>query len=1588
MSAEVVPIAVLGLSCRTPGAVEVDAFWRLVRDGEHAVRRHDRDSLLAAGLAPEEVDHPDFVPVAGYLDDSECFDAAFFGISPAEAALLDPQIRVGLECAHAAFDDAAIVPGPHLGRCGIFVGASLGTYLLARLARDPEVLARHGGLRLLIASDRDHLAGQIAYRLDLRGPAVAVGAACATSLVAVDLACRRLAEDDVEVALAGGVAIHFPQARGYRHELGGIYSRDGRCRAYDAHADGVTPGAGAAMVLLKRLDRARADGDPIRAVILGSAVSGDGADKVGYSAPSEAGQAAAIAEAWRRAGVDPRTAGLIEGHGTATPLGDAVEIAALRRALPGARCALGSVKSNIGHLDVAAGAISLVKAVRALEVGLIPPTLHVEIPSPALADARGGFTLPTFALPWPPETPRVAGVSSFGIGGTNAHVVLAAAPEELPPPEPDGPAMVALGAADDAALARLAARLAEALDGEAPPRLRDLALSLAARSARFPMRRIAFLRDREAARAWLAAVAAGASATDDPAPEGGQDAAAARGFLAKGDGGPLASLLEEAGARRVSLPPYPFARVPHVAPAPRDAAGESATGGDVGAALSRLLEIGLAARAAAPVRTIDRRSGLATALDRLCGALALKALRALGGIADDGGIASARAIAAHAGADPRMTPLIEALRAMVVADATVPTEATSQQAVAQAVRAVDPAFAPLADLLVRCAARVPDAVARAEDGAAALYDEDGARVLAETFARLPPHRETSVAAETLATALGALARERAEPLRVLEIGAGAGGLTEALLRRLPECHARIVVTDVSRLFVAHLEARFGAHPNVAYRPLDVTRELAMQGFEPSGFDVVVGLDALHAAADIDRALETIRGLLAPSGAFVALETIRPSRWDTLIWGLTSAWWTAPADVSGPLRGLKGWREAVERAGAGLKTVLARPVSMEEGSDVGIFVLTPASPTRPAIGDWLYAPAWARASAPGAARADDPRPLVLLADAAEPASALTARIAEAETPALICIARDAPSGPVFEGPRVRPDAAEDIEAALRAAGLAGRAIRILHLWSLDGTANPDRAARRRRGFDSLVALAKALAGAEIAPGSVVGVLSDGICDVTGAERLEPAASLIDAPVQLLPRELPGVEAFRLDCDSVELQTDAGRAAAASLARDLLASERVHPLLALRGTRLWRETMEARPSAAAADVGALLTPGSTLLVVGGLGAMGATLAGALAHAADLHVVLSGRSAPRAAPNDVAALDTLVAEGALSSEARDRAAALLATGARVSLAPLDIADKAALAILATACAREGRPIRAVVHAAGTPDLGGVMIRRARTDTDAALRAKVDGLAALETVFKDRPLDLLVLCASIGSLLPNLKFGEVGYLAANTHLVASARAFARRHCGRILAISWTDWREGGMWHEAQARLQRAYRAEENNWAAMPDILGAIAPEDGREAFFRALALPDAEHVVICAQPLPRLLARHARFTADDHAAFLESRGFRRRASGGDQEPSLDEVGEGTQAADALERRLAALWRELLGLDHVGLDDDFFALGGDSLLGIRILNRLRVEHSVSDTLAGLMTAPTVRALAARVRRLASKGGGDESSSGFEEIRL
>ncbi|HYO53118.1 type I polyketide synthase, partial [Archangium sp.] len=496
-------IAIIGMAGRFPGAGDVRAFWRNLREGVESISRFHDEELESSPLVPETLrEHPDFVRAGGVLEGAELFEPEFFDIAPREALWMDPQQRVFLECAWAALEDAAYDPERFPGKIALYAGVGQSGHvlsLLGQVSKEPAALFEAFG-----TTTAENAATKVSFKLKLRGESMALYTACSTGLVSVHMACQSLLLRQSDIALAGAVRISLPQRTGYLYQDGMIFSPDGHCRAFDASARGTVSGNGVGVVVLKPLADALRDGDHVYAVIKGSAINNDGHLKVGYTAPSIEGQADVISEALAYAGVEPEDIGYVEAHGTGTLLGDPIEVAALTRAFQRGTearsfCGIGSVKTNIGHLDTAAGIAGLLKATLALYHEELPPSLHFERPNPSIEFENSPFFVVAKGREWKRgERPRLAGVSSFGIGGTNAHAILGEAPLTEGQPSARPRQLVTLSARTPTALEAMTRELAAHVEARPEVDLADLAFTRAVGRKAFEHRRALVVEDTAA----------------------------------------------------------------------------------------------------------------------------------------------------------------------------------------------------------------------------------------------------------------------------------------------------------------------------------------------------------------------------------------------------------------------------------------------------------------------------------------------------------------------------------------------------------------------------------------------------------------------------------------------------------------------------------------------------------------------------------------------------------------------------------------------------------------------------------------------------------------------------------------------------------------------------------------------------------------------------------------------------------------------------------------------------------------------------------------------------------------------------------
>jgi acyl transferase domain-containing protein/NAD(P)-dependent dehydrogenase (short-subunit alcohol dehydrogenase family)/acyl carrier protein len=1538
------PIAVVGLAGRFPGAPDLDAYWRMLDEGREGITHFDAASRRAAGIDDAFAAAPRYVPAGGIIEDAECFDARFFGFSPRDAVNLDPQHRLFLQVCWHALESAGIDPERSAHAIGLFAGAGYNTWLSEILLAAGESLAGSGGFHLVTANDKDFLATQAAYRLNLSGPAMTIQSACSTSLVAVDVACQALASGRCGVALAGGVAVTFPQTRGYVYEPGMILSPDGHCRVFAADAAGTVPGSGVGVVVLKRLDDALADGDTIHALIRGSAVNNDGARKVGFTAPAVDGQAAVIRQALANAGLDREDVDYVEAHGTGTILGDPVELAALADAYGGRRAPLllGSVKSNIGHADAAAGVAGLIKVILALGRGRVPASLHAGVINPTIDLGAGPFEVVRASRPWPERgRPKRAGVSSFGIGGTNAHVIVEEAPATTWTQPAPRPCLLPLSASDGDALRRQEDELARWLEAHPEVALADVAYTL---------------QDGRRALAHRSFVVAQTVAEAD---------ARLRGL-----GQRWRRQVPETGARAALMLPGQGSQHPGMA-------AQLLTRDRVFRAHLETCEAILEGRLGVPLLELIKSTSDAAMLRRtelaqpivfaVSWALAMRWREV--GLTVDGFIG-------HSVGEYTAACLAGVFELEAALDLMVRRGRLIAELEPGAMLAV-----PLGELEVR-----------------ELLRELALDASLDVAAINAPRQTVIAGPEPAVAALSAGLSQRDILGRRLETShAFHSAMMEPAMDSLAALVAASGPREPTSAFISNvtgdwIEPRRACDPAYWAEHLRAPVRFAagLQTLADAGFELLVEAGPGQALSGIARHASW-RGVCVPSLAH-AVE--HPAGGDALPAAVGHVWmaghdvdWSSARALMGDERArgrklpLPLYAFALERHWpAGWRP--RRPDGTATPRDDA-----PQEPLakRPDMSSWFYRPVWRAVGAhwrqdeldaakntppplvggdwgEGAAGADlrptpPPNPLPqgegeysslqveTAAPRDEPATVRTWATMRDETWLVLCDRgvveqafvrrlRDAGAQVTVLTPRD----SEQLEDAL--ARLPGPPARMVHLWTL---AAMDEGSLIERGLHCVLTLARWF-GQSRGASARLDVVTRGGAALPGAGELRPGAAAMLAALEVLPYEFPRLRVHGLSMDQPD--PDA--------LWDWLVSQPTLRIAAMDGEGgIYRRAVESIDVPAAGPI----APGGTHLITGGFGGIGSLLAEHLAERGAAHLVLLGR--PRAEPDPD--------REALCQRLRDR-------GARVTSVELDLGDRRAVLARLPPILEELGVVDHVLHAAGLADYAGVVQRRSKQDTDLVMAAKSTGTRALLDAFAEvsTPPRVMVLFSTLGSFLPAVKFGQIGYAAANGYLDLAAHAWSDVDSRtRLVTIHWDDWTERGMTVEAHRRD-----------GALPlDATTALTPAEGAEALARVIASGE-RRVAVSIRALPELIeAVEARAGSERGLASAPALREQPGKDAARAQPGEDGAAAGPEDAAAsrgpasrdprtLEDRLAADLARILGVARVRPDDNFFELGGHSLLAMQLLAAVREREHLEIGLADVFECPTPRSLAARIEGL------------------
>lgn len=1347
-------IAIIGMAGRFPEAGNVEEYWRRLCVGDECISFFSDEELAQAGVTPEVLSGRSYVKARGVLEGAELFDAAFFGFHPREAELTDPQHRVFLECAWHALEDAGYDCARYSGRIGVFGGAGLNTYLheVADGLSDSPALR----YQAFIGNDKDFVTTRVSYKLNLKGPSVNVQTACSTSLVAVHLACQSILAGECDMALAGGVGIRTPQGQGYVYEEGGILSPDGHCRAFDKDAKGTVFGSGVGIVALKPLDGALSDGDSIYAVIKGSAINNDGGAKLGYTAPGIDGQAEVIAEALSVAGVEPETINYVEAHGTGTPLGDPIEVAALTEAYrtrTGKKqfCAIGSVKTNLGHLDTAAGVAGLIKTVCALRHRLLPPSLNFTEPNPKIDFENSPFYVNTKLNEWRADgKARRAGVSSFGIGGTNAHVIL----EEAPYAERSGPSrsrqLLMISAKTSSALENATRNLAEKLKADPGLDLADVSYTTQVGRQVFAHRRVALCLDNDDAASVLESLDPERVVTG--LRENGRPPAA---FLFTGQGAQHLDMgrelyeTEPAFARRVDecvelLKPH------------------------IGFDLRELLF---------PDSDLspDLREEAARRLGQT--AFAQPALfvieYALAGLWMEWGVKPAAMIGHSIG--EYVAALIagvisieDALRLVAVRGRLMQSMPAGAMLGVRLSQAEAEAWLTAGLTGALTASLIDGLSLAAVNGPAACVISGPVDAISHLEVRLTDQGVVHTRLHTSHAFHSAMM----DP--IIDEFVAQVGLCRLRPPRIP------YLSNLTGAWITAEEATdpeyWGRHLRGTVRFSDGVKALLEEG-DRVLIEIGPGRALSALASQQEKKAVTVSSLPHPHDKRSELECLLDALGRLWVAGIEIDW-------TAFYKGERRLRVSLPpypfdrlhyRVKPGKKNAI---VKSEQDNRI-------------------YVPTWRRSALPFG---DDRRTIsrwLVMAGEERFSSHFVAYLRTLNLEVVTVRIGDRFADLAEDGYVINPHESEDYDRLMRGLQTSGRLPEaVVHAWNVTGDRRiqagsilPALEDAQCRSFDSLLFLAQALERCNPGAPARIGVLSDHMQKVGGEREIYPEKSLLIGPVKVIPQEYPNLSCVSIDLPQMEWGDEEEGRWFRDLVDELTIPHRDR-IVAYRGEDRWVQAFEQSRQDPDQKSAPRLRDGGVYLITGGLGGIGLTLAEEIASTVKAKLILISRSA---FPEKDSWAEWVAehGEGDRCSQTIRKIEKLEEMGSEVMTLAADVADAHALAAAVIQAEDRFGTIVGVIHSAGVAG-GGVIQLKTPDSARRVLAPKVRGTLALRSALKDHELDFFILCSSINSIIGG--FGQSDYCAANAFCDAFAQAHFRRRGAYTVSVNWDRWNEVGM--------------------------------------------------------------------------------------------------------------------------------------------------------------------------------------------------
>ncbi|MCK5056815.1 MAG: SDR family NAD(P)-dependent oxidoreductase, partial [Candidatus Aminicenantes bacterium] len=1527
-------IAVIGMAGRFPGAGDIDEFWDNLTGGVESISFFSDKELEESGVDTGLIKKTNYVKALGVLEDKEYFDPSFFGYSLLEAEVMNPQIRIFHECTWSALEDAGYDPVSYDGMIGLYAGASSRSYweTLVLLSGKTRTLGRFASSQL---AEKDYLCSRISYNLNLKGTSSIVQTACSTSLFAIHQACRSLLTGECKMVLAGGVSISSSSKRGYIYREGMIMSPDGHCRAFDAKAKGTVGGEGAAVVVLKRLKNAAADRDNIYAVIKGSAINNDGKRKVGFAAPSVEGQAEVIKTAQRLSRVEPGSISYIEAHGTGTPLGDPVEFEALKLAFNTSKkgfCALGSVKTNFGHLDAAAGAAGFIKTALALKHKLIPPSLSFENPNPNIDLKNSPFYVNTGLKEWKNGgMPLRAGVSSFGIGGTNVHVVLEEWTGEA------GPAaggfhsnLILLSAATGTALERMTKNLADHFKKKADINLDDAAYTLQVGRRSRKHRRMLVCSDINEA--------VEALSNNDPGK--------VRIFEAKENTGPVVFMFPGQGAQYVNMGAGIY-RAESIFRQETDRCFEILKP-IMGFDLKEILFRDSASGRPEPPKNFDDKKQRINQTS-ITQPLIFVVEYALAKLLMSWGI-TPYAMTGHsigeytAACISGVFSLDDALKLVALRGKLM------QEMPGGAMLSVNLSEKELKPLLNK-------EISLAAVNSSSLCVVSGPHKVIENFEK-------------------ELQKNGHESRMLYTSHAFHSKMMNPILEKFKEAVKQTKIKKPEIPYISNLTGRWITAAEATDPGYWVKHLRNTVLFSPGLQELFKKEGAIFLEVGPGKSLSTfVRQHTGKKSGQNSLNLIRHPREQFpdigyLLDKIGHLWlFGKQLDWSRFYRRGKRYRISLPTYSFDRQRYWIDDNQLNNNIDIFSEKSKPGK--RLEIADWFYVPSWKRSESVIPKMADTPIGTCTLVfnDESSLGPQLVDKLEERGHCVIIVKA-----GKAFTSKKknnadevenvfvIDPREYGNYELLFEELQKSGRVPTVVvHLWNVtrDVSYNIEEIKKiQDSGFYSLFNIARALGKHKISQKIRIIAVTNNMQEVTGEEVLCPVKATLLGAIKVIPKEYPNISCRCIDIILPTPGAKTGEKLIKQLVTELTVEyPDIETIAAYRGNHRWVQFFE-RVHPEKKQPPSRLREKGVYLITGGLGGIGLVLAEYLAKTVRARLILTGRSDFPSRENWGKRQDTHLQEaeaGSITGKIR-KLQELEKIGAKVLALRADAADMGQMKQVITTAEKRFGKINGIIHSAGIPG-GGVIRLRPPELTEHVFAPKVVGTLVLENIFKDAELDFFILCSSLSSITSPA--GQIGYCAANSFLDAFAHYKMSKNETFTTSVNWDTWQEVGMAVDSVKRLTG------NRDIADPGLLleHGILPAEGVEAFSRILEFSQPQ-VVVCTRDLNFLLSRHqaSHTSKEKESRVLEALEKRTHPKHLQQRPELSTQYAGPR--DKLEQILSGIWQEYFGIEQVGIYDDFFELGGDSLKGMSFVNKYNKLFQEIVHVNIMFDAPTIAELA------------------------